>query len=75
VLEDTLADDDIVLEDTLAGDDIVLGDRETKSHVLMESRASYSSIARCQWGSTKVLRIEVWAGDNVRGAVVTESCR
>jgi hypothetical protein len=46
------------------------------SHVLYDSRASYSSsIERCLWGSKSMLRIEVEIRDSVRGVVVAESCR
>jgi hypothetical protein len=44
------------------------GDRGTKSHVLLDSRTSYSSsIARFQWGSTSTLWTEVGIEDNVGG--------
>jgi hypothetical protein len=33
----------LVLEDPLVGDDIALGGQGTKSHVLLDCRASYSS--------------------------------
>jgi hypothetical protein len=51
------------------------GGRGIKSHVLLDSRVSYSSIARRQWGSASALWIEVGTGDSVGGAVVAESCR
>jgi hypothetical protein len=47
----------------------------TKCHVLLDSMDSYSSIARQQWGSVSMLRTEVETRDNVRGAMIVESCR
>jgi hypothetical protein len=41
---------ELVLENPLAGDNIGTGVRGTKSHMLLDSRASYSSIARRHWG-------------------------
>jgi hypothetical protein len=49
--------------------------RGTNSHVLLDNRASYSSIARHQSGSVSALRTEVGTGDNVRGVATAESCR
>jgi hypothetical protein len=47
----------------------------TRSHVLLDNRASYSSsIARRQWGSTSTLWTEVETGDSI-GEVVAESYR
>jgi hypothetical protein len=66
---------ELVLEDPLIGDDIGPRGRGTKSHMLLDSRASYSSIVQCQWGSTSALQAEVGTRDNVRGAAAVESCR
>jgi hypothetical protein len=55
----------------MAGDDT----QENKSHVLLNNRASYSSIARRQWGSASALRTEVGTGDSVGGAATVESYR
>jgi hypothetical protein len=67
---------ELVLEDPLVGDDIGSRGRGTKSHVLLDSRASYSSIARCQWGSTSALWTEVGTRDSAGGvAAATDSCR
>jgi fructose-1,6-bisphosphatase len=54
---------------------LALGGRGTKSHMLLDSRASYSSIVQCQWGSVSALWTEVRAGDSVGGAAAVESCR
>jgi hypothetical protein len=54
---------------------LALGGRGTKSHVLLDSSASYSSIARRQWGSVSTLQTEVGTGDRVRGGAAAESCR
>jgi hypothetical protein len=43
--------------------------------MLLDSRASYSSIARRQWGSVSVLRTVVGTGDSVGGAAAVENCR
>jgi hypothetical protein len=51
------------------------GGRGTKSHVLLDSMASYSSISQRQWESASALRTEVGTGDSVRGAAAAESCR
>jgi hypothetical protein len=67
---------ELVLENPLAGDDIGPGGRGTKSNMLLDSRATYStSTARCQWGFMSALQIEVGTGDSVGGVAVAESCR
>jgi hypothetical protein len=43
--------------------------------VLLDSRASYFSIAQHQWGSASALQTEVRTGDSVRGAATAESYR
>jgi hypothetical protein len=47
---------------------LALEGRGTMSHVLLDNRASYSSIAQHQWGSASALRMEVRTGDSVGGA-------
>jgi hypothetical protein len=47
---------------------LALEGRGTMSHVLLDNRASYSSIAQHQWGSASALRTEVRTGDSVGGA-------
>jgi hypothetical protein len=66
---------ELVLKDPLVGDDIGPRGRGTKSHVLLDNKASHSSIARRQWRSASVLPTEVKTEDNVRGVAVAESYR
>jgi hypothetical protein len=52
---------------------LVIGGHGTKSHMLLDSMALYSSIAWRQWGSTSVLRTKVGTGDSVEEAVAASS--
>jgi hypothetical protein len=66
---------ELMLEDPLAGGDI--GPRRPRNQIpcAVRQQASYSSIARRQWGSVSALRTEVGTENSVRGAAAAESCR
>jgi hypothetical protein len=66
---------ELVLEDPLAIDDIGPKRSRTKFHVLLDSRASYSTIARHRWGSVSALQTEVRTRDSVGGAAAAKSCK
>jgi hypothetical protein len=49
------------------------GGHNTKSHVWLASRAAYSSIAQCKWGSTSAIHTEGTSEGDGAMAVVSTS--
>jgi hypothetical protein len=54
---------------------VVPGGRGTRSQVWLASRATYSSIARRQWGSTRATRTEEGTEEVSRGMAVVSTAR